>query len=59
LLAYAGYKLAIDSNFSFSTDTATAVYNLEVAGNSNYYVSASGVLVLSSTIFLEDKVRLQ
>ncbi len=28
-----------------TTDTATAVYNLEVSGNSNYYVSASGVLV--------------
>jgi hypothetical protein len=45
LLAFAGYKVAIDSCFSFRVDTATAVYNLEVAGNSNYYVSASAVLV--------------
>jgi intein/homing endonuclease len=45
LLAFGGYKVAIDSCFSFKADTATAVYNLEVAGNSNYYVSASGVLV--------------
>jgi hypothetical protein len=45
LLAYAGNKVAIDSCFSFSTDTATAVYNLEVAGNSNCYESASAVLV--------------
>jgi len=45
LFACAGYKVAIDSIFSFRTDTATAVYNLEVADNSYYYVSASGVLV--------------
>jgi hypothetical protein len=45
LLAFAGYKVAIDSTFSFRADTATAVYNLEVAGNSNYFVSASAVLV--------------
>ncbi len=45
LFAFSGTKLRIDSVYQFKTDTATAVYNLEVAGNSNYYVSASGVLV--------------
>ncbi len=45
LFAFSGAKLRIDSVYQFNTDTATTVYNLEVAGNSNYYVSASGVLV--------------
>ncbi len=45
LFAFSGAKLRIDSVYQFTTDTATAVYNLEVAGNSNFYVSASKVLV--------------
>lgn len=34
-----------ERSLTFRTDTATAVYNLEVVGNHNYYVSASKVLV--------------
>jgi hypothetical protein len=45
LFAYSGYKAALDSIYTFRTNTATAVYNLEADGNHNYYVSASGVLV--------------
>ncbi len=45
LFAFSGAKLKIDSLFQFRTDTATTVYNLEVAGNNDYYVSASKVLV--------------
>jgi hypothetical protein len=45
LFAYLGYKVTLDSIYTFRTDTATAVYNLETDGNHNYYVSASGVLV--------------
>ncbi len=45
LFTFSGAKLRIDSVYQFTTYTATAVYDLEVAGNSNYYVSASGVLV--------------
>lgn len=45
LFAYAGKKIAIDSIYAFSTDTATKVYNLEVAGNNDFYVSSAKVLV--------------
>jgi hypothetical protein len=45
LFAFSGEKVDLDSTFSFRTETATAVYNLEAAGNHNYYVSARGVLV--------------
>lgn len=34
-----------ESILTFRTDTATTVYNLEVAGNSNFYVSIGRVLV--------------
>jgi hypothetical protein len=44
LLCYGGAKVAIDSVYKFHTDTAMAVYNLEAAGNHNYYVSASKAL---------------
>ena len=36
LFAYSGYKVALDSIYTFRTDTATAVYNLEASGNHNY-----------------------
>ena len=45
LFAYSGAKLRIDSLSKFKTDTATTVYNLEVAGNNDFYVSESKVLV--------------
>ncbi len=45
LFAYAAYKIALDSIYTFRTETPTAVYNLEAADNHNYYVSESGVLV--------------
>ncbi len=45
LFAYSGYKVALDIIYTFRTDTATAVYNLEADGNNNYYVSVSGLLV--------------
>jgi RHS repeat-associated protein len=44
LFCYGGAKLAIDSVYKFHTDTATAVYNLEAAGNHNYYVAKTKVL---------------
>lgn len=37
--------ISSESNYTYRTDTATAVYNLEANGNHNYYVSPSGVLV--------------
>jgi hypothetical protein len=45
LFGFDGKKIAIDGIYSFKTNTATKVYNLEVEGNNDYYVSASGVLV--------------
>jgi hypothetical protein len=45
LFAYSGYKVAIDSIYTFRSYSATAVYNLEADGNYNYYVSTSVVLV--------------
>ena len=45
LFAFSGVKLRIDSLYQFRTDTATTVYNLEVAGNNDFYISASKVLV--------------
>jgi hypothetical protein len=45
LFGFDGNKIAIDSIFSFKTDTATKVYNLKVAGNNDYYVSNTKVLV--------------
>jgi len=36
LFAYSGYKVALDSIYTFRTETATAVYNLEASGNHNY-----------------------
>ncbi len=50
LFPLSGAKLSIDSVYQFKTDTAVAVYNLEVTGNSNYYVSVSGVLVHNKNI---------
>ncbi|MDT3738630.1 MAG: hypothetical protein RO257_03910 [Candidatus Kapabacteria bacterium] len=35
----------MDIIYTFRTDTATAVYNLEADGNNNYYVSSGRVLV--------------
>ncbi|MDT3738620.1 MAG: polymorphic toxin-type HINT domain-containing protein [Candidatus Kapabacteria bacterium] len=51
LFAYSGYKTALDSIYTFRTDTATAVYNLEADGNHNYYVSAGGVLVHNKDLY--------
>lgn len=45
LFSFSGTKLRIDSLSQFKTDIATTVYNLEVAGNNDFYISVSVVLV--------------
>ena len=45
LFSYTGEKIVVDSVFFFRTDAAKSVYNIEVKGNHNYYVSVSKVLV--------------
>ncbi len=45
LLNANGESVSVTSVLQYSTDTATAVYNLEASGNHNFYVLASGVLV--------------
>lgn len=45
LFSYDGKKLVIDSVNFYISDTSIYVYNLEVDGLRNYYVSASKVLV--------------
>jgi hypothetical protein len=51
LFTFSGCKVAIDSVYTFRTDTATVVYNLEASGNHNYYVSASKVLVHNKDLY--------
>jgi hypothetical protein len=45
LYTFTGSYAVVDSVYSFKTDTATRVYNLDVAGNHDFYVTASRVLV--------------